>query len=62
MDPITAALISLAGKVLTSPTGPSQAEIAAQLKAKREAETRNWLIGGGIALGALVLYAVTRPK
>lgn len=62
MDPITAALISGGLQFLTSPRGPSQAQIDAAQAKQAAAERQKWIIGGALAGGALLLYLVASRR
>ncbi len=71
MDPATATLItSLGSSFLSSIFQPQQpqlspAQIAAILEQRRQQEAasqRAWLIGGGLALAAIVAYVVVSRK
>jgi hypothetical protein len=58
MDPIVGSIVTaLAGPLLKNifNPGPSAAQIAAAAAAAQAAKDRQWLIGGGIVAGALVL-------
>lgn len=61
MNPLAALAPSLLA-FLTTPQGPTQAQIAAAAQAKHDAEVRSWMIGGALAGGALLLFFALRRR
>lgn len=60
-----AAIASIASAVLpffTTARAPSQAQIDAALAQQRADEHQKWIIGGGLAAGALVLFALASRR
>jgi len=57
-----AALAQIAVALLSSPRGPTQEQIEAARAAQAAAERRNWIIGGAVAGGALLVYLVASKR
>jgi len=63
MDPVTIAAIGKAVlPLLTSPRAPTQAQVDAALAQQRAAERQKWMIAGGIAGAALLIYVVASRR
>jgi len=63
MNPIAIAqLTSAVLPFFTTAKAPSQAQVDAALAAQRAAERQSWLVGGGIAGAALLVFLLARPR
>lgn len=63
MNPaLISALVQGGVSFLTSPRGPSQAQVDAALAKKAADERQKWIIGGALAGGALLIYLVASRR
>jgi hypothetical protein len=63
MNPIAIAqLTSAVLPFFTTARSPTQAQVDAALAQQRAAERQNWLIGGGLAGAAVLVYLLAKPR
>lgn len=62
MNPFIQAAVGVGTALLTSPRAPSQQQVDAAFAQTQAANRQNWIIGGGIAAAALLVYLVASRR